>query len=451
MHAARMSLLTESRQTLRLACPLIIGQLSQMLMGVVDTVMLGHLGEEVLAALALANALFYILFVGGVGLLTSVSVFSSNARGAGDATLARQHCRCGLWMALWIGLLLLLIAVIISQHLHWLHQPAAVLTLTPQYFLIICASAIPGLMALALKYHADALNRPWPPFWIFLGGVALNVGLNALWIDGNWGMPRMGMNGAAWATFVARCATLLCMWLWLKKARCIQDWVPRRWLILPSLREMRRHLAVSIPASLQMLCEVTAFSVTGLMMGYFGVTAMAAHQVAMTCAAMAFMVPLGLSMALTMRMSEHIGANREDLLRPLVLTGWWMSAGFTALSAVIFLCLGRPLAQAFTRDASVIEMTVNILVVAGVFQLVDGWQVSSAALLRGMHDTRYAAVTGFVAYWLIGLPVAWLLGMHLSHGPPGVWWGLALGLLIASLVLAHRLWHMLATRFHASP
>lgn len=451
MHARRMSQLFETRQTLRLAFPLVIGQLSQMLMGVVDTLMLGHLGVQVLAALTFANSLFYILFVGGIGLLTSVSIFSSNARGSGDATRARQHCRCGLWMALWIGLIVLLIATILSQNLALLHQPAAVLALTPSYFLIICASAIPGLMALALKNHADALNRPWPPFWIFLSGVALNVGLNALWIDGNWGMPRMGMNGAAWATFVARCATLLCMWLWLKKSRRLQDWVPRRWFLHPSWREIRSHLAVSVPASLHMLCEVAAFSMTGLFMGAFDVTAMAAHQVAITCASMAFMMPLGLSMALTVRMSEYLGASHHTKLRALILSGWWLSGGITAVGAIVFLTLGHQLAQCFVHDPAVIELTAKILVVAGVFQLVDGWQVASSALLRGMHDTRYAAVTGFIAYWVIGLPVAWLLGIPARMGPAGIWWGLALGLLVASLVLARRVWSLQTARTQLSP
>ena len=170
-----MSLFHESKLTLRLALPLMIGQLSQMLLGVADTLMVGHLGVLALATLTFANSLFYMPFVFGIGLLTSISVHSAHARGAQNPQAARSSCRHGLYISLALGLVFFLLTWLMLPHLGLFRQPAAVTVLARDYFFIIMASIVPALASIALKNHADAMNRPWPPFWIFLSGVLLNV------------------------------------------------------------------------------------------------------------------------------------------------------------------------------------------------------------------------------------------------------------------------------------
>lgn len=435
-----MNFLLESRLTLRLALPLMIGQISQMLLGVADTVMVGALGVTELAALTFANALFHVPFVFGMGLLTAVSVFSSNARGAGDAAGGRASCRHGLYVGLALGTGLFGLGWLVSLRLDWLGQPPEVAARTTDYFLIIMASGIPALASIALKNHADALNRPWPPFWIFTGGVGLNIFLNWVMIYGNLGVPAMGLEGAGWATLISRTVVLAAVFVWLLRAVGLREWVPFRWLRAPDFGEIRRLLAIGWPASLQMLTEVAAFSSAGLIMGRFGQTAMAAHQIAITCAATAFMIPLGLSMALTVRIGEAWGAGESGRLRPIVASGWLLSAAFAGVTAVGFLVFGESLAGLFIDAPEVVRLTASLLVIVGIFQVVDSLQVTSAAMLRGLHDARRPAFICFVSYWLVGLPVAALLAFAAGWQAVGVWWGLAAGLLVACLTLGPRLW-----------
>ena len=435
-----MSLLHESRLTLRLALPLMIGQLSQMLLGVADTVMIGQLGVTELAALTFANSLFHVPFVFGIGVLTSVSVFTSNSRGAGDVEGGRESCRNGMILATALSLVLLGVFWFLSTRLDLFGQPGEVSSRTTAYFRILMASMLPALASIALKNHADALNRPWPPFWIFLGGVALNIVLNWVMIHGKFGCPALGFEGAAWATLIARVAILAAMIFWMLRAKGLTEWMPARWIQKPDIPDIKRLLSIGTPASIQMLCEVSAFSLAGLLMGGFGPSAMAAHQIAITLAATAFMIPLGLSMALTVRIGEAFGADELSRLRPIVVSGWLLVTGYGLLGATFFLVFGKWIAALFISDSGVIELTASLLVIVGLFQLVDGLQVASSSMLRGLRDARVPALIGFISYWIIGLPVSVGLAFWLNLGARGVWWGLAAGLFVACITLGPRLW-----------
>ncbi|MGJ8634454.1 MAG: MATE family efflux transporter [Luteolibacter sp.] len=435
-----MIVVSESRLTLKLAFPLVIGQLSQMLLGVADTMMIGRLGVTEMAVLTFANSLFYVPFVFGIGVLTSVSVFTSGARGAKDEAAGRASCRHGMYVGTLLGLLLFGLMCVVSWNLGRFGQPEDVVDKTGPYFRIIMGSIVPALMAMVLKNHADALDRPWPPFWIFLWGVILNVFLNWVMIYGNLGCPMMGLEGAAWATFISRTAILAGMFLWLYRAAGMREWVPYHWFRTPVFSEIRKFLAIGIPASIQMISEVSAFSGAGLMMGRFGEKAMAAHQVALMCAATAFMVPLGLAMALSVRIGSVSGAGEVKRLRAIVVSGWWLGAAWALTGAVFFLVFGKWVSSLYIDEAPVVELAAAILVVVGVFQLFDSLQVGSSSMLRGLHDTRVPAMIGFFAYWVVGLPVAYVLSVKVGMGAIGVWWGLAVGLGVASLLLVPRLW-----------
>ena len=435
-----MSLARESRQTLLLAFPLMIGQLSQMLLGVVDTVMVGHLGVLEMAALTFASSLFHVPFVFGIGLLTGISVFTSNSYGACDAARVRGSCRHGLYVSLVLGIVLAALAVWISYHLDVFGQPPEVAARARVFIQIIMVSLIPALASIALKNHADALKRPWPPFWIFLVGVVLNVGLNWVMIHGKLGCPALGLEGAAWATLISRIAILLGMFTWLISAQDLHEWVPYRWLRKPNWSDIRSLLSVGFPASLQMVCEVSAFSMAGLIMGRFGQISMAGHQIALTLAATAFMIPLGLSMALTVQIGQARGALEFQRLRPIAISGWLLAAGYSVLAAGVFLIFGKPLSALFIESPEVVTLAASLLVIVGFFQLFDSLQVVSSSMLRGLEDAKVPALMGFVAYWIVGLPVAAGFAFGLGWQATGVWWGLAVGLFVASITLGPRLW-----------
>lgn len=445
-----MNLAAESRQTLKLAFPIIVGQLSQMLLGMADTVMVGHLGVTDLAALTFANALFAIPFIGGMGILTGVSVMTSNARGAGDAAAVRASCRNGLYIALALGGLLFLVGWLISHHLERLGQPPEVAARTVPYFLIIMLSVIPGLAGIALKNHSDALGRPWPPFWFAIGGSCVDITLNFVLIYGLWGFPAMGLEGAAASTLIGRSLIFGATFLWLVKAPSLREWVPFRWVRLPDLAAIRRLLSIGLPASLSTLCEVGAFSAAGLSMGRFGETALASHQIALTCAGTAFMIPLGLSMALTIRIGEVSGAGQTARLKPVILSGWILAGVFAVTAVAFFSLFGRPLSSLFIKGEEVITLTAALLVIVGFFQLADSLQVVSAGMLRGLQDAKVPALMGFISYWVAGLPLGVLLAISLGMGAKGVWWGLAIGLTLAALTLGPRLWHRAGKANHPS-
>jgi MATE family multidrug resistance protein len=437
-----MSLIRECRQTLKLAFPLVIGQVSQMLLGVADTVMIGKLGVTELAVLTFANSLFYVPFIFGLGVLTAISVFTSNAHGADDARAGRASCRLGVYISAILGLLLFGVMWLFSLNLGIFGQPEEVEQNSRLFFQIIMASMVPALMSLALKNHADSLGRPWPPFWIFLSGVLLNVFLNWVMIYGKMGCPAWGLEGAAIATLIARIAILIAMFVWLYRAKGLRDWLPYRWLRMPNRSEIGRFLSIGFPASLQMVCEVSAFSIAGLLMGRFGASAMAAHQIALMCAATAFMVPLGLSMALGVRIGSANGAGEFHRLRKIVVSGWWLGAGWSLIGAMIFFFFGKDLAALYIDELPVIELAATMMIVVGVFQLFDSLQIGSVAMLRGLHDARMPAFMGFVAYWVIGIPIGVWLSIHLGYGAVGVWCGLAAGLFVACCLLVPRLWKL---------
>ena len=332
----------------------------------------------------------------------------------------------------------------VSMRLDFFGQPSGVTARTTVYFRILMASIVPGLVSIALKNHADALNRPWSPFWIFLGGVGLNVFLNWVMIYGNLGSKALGFEGAAWATLISRSAILVVMLVWLTRTKGLAEWVPDDWFKPPVFDEIRRLLSIGMPASVQMLFEVSAFSVAGLWMGLFGPVAMASHQIAITLAGTAFMIPLGLSMALTVRIGTADGAGERDRLRPIMFSGWFLVAGNALLVGTSFMVFGRWITSLFTNDPEVIALSASLLVIVGIFQVVDGLQVASASMLRGLHDARVPALIGLVSYWLIGLPVSGWLAFTFGVGACGVWWGLAVGLGLACMTLGPRLWRQVS-------
>ncbi len=430
----------ESVLTLKLALPLIIGQVSQMLLGVADTVMLGKLGVTEIAVLTFTNSLFYLPFIFGIGILTPVSVFTSNARGAGEPAAGRASCRQGLQFAFVIGVVLTLVLWAIAPFLDRFSQPPEVAARAHSFYLIIIASMVPALMSVALKNHADAMDRPWPPFWIFLGGVCFNIFLNWVLIYGRLGVPGLGLEGAAWATLITRCLILFVMLGWLNGSKKLVDWVPRNWWRAPHGNEIKRFFGLGFPASIHMTCEVSAFSAAALIAGRFGEVAMAAHQIALMCAATAFMLPLGLSMALSVRVGDVSGRGESARVWPIAKSGWLIASCWAGFSTLIFLTLGELLAAQFNEDRAVIKLAGQILVIVGFFQLVDSLQITGSAVLRGLHDTRVPALIGFVSYWIFGIPVALFLAVSLDWQAVGVWWGLAFGLGVACVSLCLRVW-----------
>jgi MATE family multidrug resistance protein len=426
-----------------LAIPLISGQVGQMLMGIADTVMVGKVGVAELGAAAFANTLTSVPYVLGIGLMSSVSVVVSNARGADRPEDAREALRHGTWLALGLGSVVFAVLLALLPVLHWFGQSPEVTAKSGSYLAIIAFSMIPALLSMTWKNHGDALNQPWPAFWILLGAVVLNVALNWLLIWGHWGFPAWGLDGAGVATLVARTATAVGMLIWIARSDVIAAWSRPRWFARCHAAEFSHLLRIGIPASLHLLTEVGAFASASLLIGMISAGALAAHQVALTCAATTFMLPLGIAMALTVRIGEVAGAREYPRMHRVLLGGWLYSIGFMTASAIAFLLAGRWLAHLFVTDLAVVELAAQLLVIAGIFQLFDGLQVASGGALRGIGDVKVPAMLALVSYWVIALPVGLILSRYANMGAAGVWIGLAAGLGVAAIALAVRAWRHL--------
>lgn len=437
----RRSLLTEGRGTLLLAFPLIFGQVSQMLVGLSDTLMIARLGVVPLAASTFANTILYLPLMLGIGMTMAVSIRVSQARGANDMQMAREALRNGLLIALIVGLLTVALALVVIPFLGHFGQEPDVANAAGHYFLIVAISMIPAIGCMAVKNHADAMNHPWPAFWIMLGGVALNVLLNWIFIWGKFGAPSLGLEGAGIATLLARMATLGALIQWSRHSKTVHDWVPRHWFRRPHGPSIHSLVKVGLPASLQLLAEVSAFVVATMMIGTLGKVSLASHQVAITCAATVFMVPLGLSMAMTVRIGEAWGARTLERLRPLVVSGWLMGATFTIVSAFSVLLFPETIAGWFVTESEARALAALLLVISAAFQFGDAMQIISMGALRGLDDVTVPAWMAVFAYWVISIPVGGWLAFKMGMGAPGMWWGITLGLTITALLLGLRLWH----------
>ena len=440
---------SEARVTLLLAVPIILGQVSQMLMGAVDSLMIGQVGTVPLAASAFAGSVFAFFYVSGLGLCFPVAVLVSRAHGAGQPKECGEWLRHGLAVAVFTGIVALIAMELLGTQLGRLGQPPEVVAAAQPFFSLIAVSLLPALAFQALRQFAESLGRPWLPMVIMMGGVVLNVGLNWILIYGHLGAPALGLAGAGVATLTARCVDLLVLWLCLRTHEPLRPCWPANWWWRLDLARLKEMLHIGVPASGQLVFEVGAFTVAAWMMGRIGTVPLAAHQIALSCAGMTFMFPLGLSMAAGMRVSQALGAGRREWVRPIGYGALGMAFVVMGVFGTTFWLAGPVIARSFVDDDKVVKLAGQLLAVAALFQLFDGGQVVGAGLLRGLSDMKVPTAITFVAYWCFMLPVAYGLGV-VGHSPVGVWKALALGLASAAVLLAWRFhwrtWRLLSSK-----
>ena len=428
----------EIRPTLALALPIIVGQVSQMLMGVTDSVMIGRAGTVPLAASAFGGNVFNVFFVIGIGLMIPVSIFVARARGAERPEEAGEYLRHGMALALVFGLIETLLMLVIGTQLHRFGQPPEVVAAVGPFYLLITGSLLSVFVYLVLRQFAEAMGHPWVPMFIMLAGVGLNAGLNWIFIYGNWGVPALGLTGAGISTFVSRGLGAVVIFVWLRRDPKVRAAWPQHWWGNTSRVRFREMLKIGLPASGMLLFETTAFAFSSVMIGWLGAAPLAAHQIAITCASMAFMFPLGLSMAAGMRVSRVVGAGEWARRRPIAFGAMGLGLGTTGTFALVFWFGGGAVAAWFVEDATVVALAAQLLVVAALFQVVDGVQVIGASCLRAVSDVKVPTLLTFAAYWVVALPLGYALGVRGPLGAVGVWIGIASGLAIAAVLLPWR-------------
>lgn len=447
----------EAGRTLRLAGPLIGGQLAYLGMNVIDTVMAGHLSATTLAAVALGSSLWSALNLFLIGVLLAVPSFVSQYEGEADlerpeADLERPEAARGritpfLHQSGWIALGLALGAVVLAwlaEPVLWLMEVEAGLIPIVTGYLRALSWGIPGwVLYLLLRFLSEGLGASRPTLYFGLLGLPVNALANAVLMYG-WGpVPALGAVGCGHATSLVWWLQGLGVVVYVLRHPRYRSLELFRRPSPPRWGQLREILAVGVPIGVAIFLEGSLFTVVALIMGSLGTLTMAGHQVALNFAALTFMVPLGLSMAVTVRVGNAVGRRDTDGVLAAGLAGLGLALGTQSVSALVMLGFPRIIADVYTDDPRVIGVAVNLLFLAAVFQLSDGLQVAAAGALRGLKDTRLPMILTAVAYWVVGLPVGWWLAFRgvpgsPPLGAPGLWIGLIAGLTVAAVLLVGR-------------
>ncbi len=440
------------RATLRLGLPLIGSQLAFIGLGVTDTIMLGWLGVEPLAAGVLGTQLFFLIMIAGSGMANAVSPIVANAMGAGDPRAVRRSVRMALWGSV--------IYCVIAGWILWFSEPLfgllgqePVLAAAAQDYLRIAVWSLPvALFHNTLRSYLTALEYAGIILWATVIGLFLNIAVNYAFIFGNWGAPALGIRGAAVATLVTSIAMLAIMAIYAVTRRDLQQFEILNRVWQPDWAALREVFRLGWPISLTLLAEVSLFSISSVMMGWLGVVALAAHGIALQVISVIFMIPLGLAFAATVRVGRAVGRkDRQGLYRASV-TVTVMSVAIAVLAAVLLILLPEPLIWLFLdKDnpdaAGIIAIGVPLLAVAAVFQIADTLQATTLGLLRGLKDTKVPMYMAVVSYLMFGVGAAYVLAFPLGFEGAGVWAGLAIGLFLAAVLLG---WRFVGLMRHAA-
>jgi MATE family multidrug resistance protein len=424
------------RGLLALAFPVISVQLGMMAMGVVDTIMVGHVSPTALASVAIGNLYYYVTSIFAVGALMALDPVVAQAVGAGDSEGVARGVQRGMVFAVLLCIPTMLLLAPAPAALRLLRQPQEVIPLAGAYAQI-CIPGVIGMFGfVVLRQSLQALGKVRPIVLTIVVANLLNVGLNYILIFGHLGFPSLGVQGAAWSTTMSRLAMgpILLAFAWPQLKPVIMPF--RRAVLEPG--PLWRMAAIGAPIGVAHQLEYGVFGLVGLLMGSLGTAMVAGHQIALNLASVTFMVPLGLSSAAAVVVGHAVGRGDPEEARASARAALGVAVAFMGTTAAIFLLFPGPLARIYSTDAPVLTVALALIPLAGVFQVFDGIQVTSIGILRGLGDTRTPMISAIAGYWVLGLPVSLWLGFTLGHGPTGLWWGLVLGLAIVATFLIFR-------------
>lgn len=425
-------------RTLQIALPIMISYLGHMVVGLADSIMIGQVGTVPLAAASLVNSILILVMVLGFGLSHGitplVAAAADNKRKAGFSPLLYNS----IVQNILAGIAMVLVLLTIYPLVYYLGQPHDVVLEGEPYMAIMALSLLPLMVFQGFKQFAEGLSFTLYAMIVSLVANLLNILLNYLLIYGNWGFPELGLAGAGYASFISRIVLAVLIAGYVLLHPHFKPYNLRFHFRQFNGKLQKRLLNIGLPIGLQMIFEISSFAGAALMMGWLGADQLAAHQIALSLAALTYMVANGLAAAATVRVGNQIGRKDYLQMREVAFSATHMALLFMGVSAVLFLLLRHILPTVFIDSPVVIALASQILVVAALFQLSDGLQVVALGSLRGMGDVKGPSVITFISYWLIGLPAGYVLGFVAGFGALGIWYGLFLGLTTAAILLIAR-------------
>ncbi|WP_171101230.1 MATE family efflux transporter [Ruegeria sp. HKCCD7255] len=423
---------------IRLAVPLMVGLAAALLIGVVDTAMISPLGTVPLAAAGVTTSVLIMLISALWGVITAISVQISQAEGARDAARVALAFRSGLLLCLLGGGGATLGMMALYPLLGPLGQPKEVLAILLPYWMSMAIWIVPFTLFFGLKALFDAVGRPWTAVALSYLGVLFNVPANYAFIH----IFDLGILGAGLASILSQCTSLVAGIYVLIRAPGLATFRQR---VTVALADVWSQAKDALPLCLGYAGEGGAYAVVGLMMGWLGAEALAAHQIVNALAGLAYMIPLGMAGAASIRVGLAVGAGSRERLRPILKASFAMVTLWQAIAAIIFIAVGRILAETMSDDPAVIDLAVTLFFIVAMLQVADGVQGTAFGALRGMSDMNLPTIITLTAYWPLALPASYALGFLFDLGAIGVWIGYTLGLLAAAVALTLRFWALTRT------
>jgi len=425
----------ELRTLWRLAWPLVMTQLGFMMLGVVDTLLLGHLSVEALGASALANMWGWGTLALGMGAVLGMDPLVSQTHGEGDRQGASLALQRGIVVAVGVSIPVSAFWALTGPGLVLLGQDPEIAGLSQTYNAIRAPSVVFFLVFTALRSWLSGRNLVAPAMWVSVFVNALNLFFGWALIFGRFGFPRLGLVGAAWVASLVTVVQPLLL-LWLIRATGIHEGAWRPWDRRSFERSgLAQILRLGLPVGVQYSLEGWAWSLSTMMAGWIGTSALAGHIIVLNLASLSFQVPLGIAIAASVRVGNQIGAADLSGARRSASVSLGLGAGVMLGFGLLFATLSRELPRLYTPDGEVIALAALVLPIAGAFQLFDGTQVVAGGILRGAGRTHAPALVNLVGFWGVALPLAWYWAFHGEGGLEGIWWGLVAGLLSVSFSL----------------
>ena len=426
------------RSNFFLAYPVVISQLGHMLTAVADSVMVGNLGIIPLAACALGNSILGVFMVSGIGISQGVTPLVAQENGKNNKTLCGEYLEQGVIISLITGLLLFGVVAIIAQYLNILEQPLDVTIATKDYLLIIGASIVPLMIFQSFRQFAEGLGYTKQAMQVSVVCNILHILFNFILIYGWFGLPAMGLFGAGLGTFIARVLMSIWMGLFVVKSTIFKPYLEKFKMHQPDWAKMKNIIKLGFPIALQYFFEIGAFSGAAIMVGWIGSKELAAHQIAINLAALTYMGASGIGVAATIKAANALGKKDFEELKLSAVSSYHLVILYMCITAFIFLTCNTLLPWLYIKDNGVILIASQLLIVAAFFQISDGIQVVGSGILRGLSDVKIPTIITLIAYWVIGLPLGYVLGFTFNLGPMGIWISLSLALTAAAILLFYR-------------
>jgi MATE family multidrug resistance protein len=432
---------------LKLALPVVFSQGAQMLVGLVDTLMVGQLGAVQLAAVALANSILILGLMASIGFSVAVTPLVGKAHGAGRKQECSLWLKQGLVANVIVAFALVAVMIGVGFLMPYMGQEKQVVDFAMPYYILLVVSIVPFNIFMVFKQFAEGITNTRIAMVISLVANVLNVILNYLLIFGKFGFPNLGMDGAGWATLIARVFTAIAFIFVFARLPYFSSYKKFFQQAVLSSKQVIRVLKIGFPIGGQMVIEVFAFSMGAIMMGWMNAISMAAHQIVITLASFTYMMSLGLSTAATIRVSNFRGAGDFKQLNYSAYAIVHKVIVFMAFNGILFILLREVLPPLFVNDVEVLKIATQLMIIAGIFQLFDGLQAVWLAILRGLEDVKIPSVISFITWIVLALPICYICAFVLEMGAVGIWIGYLSGLGIASLLLRYRYKHLYKTLF----